>query len=243
MTKKSEALTPKPRTGARRRARQEGDKQALQALILETARKEFANSSLEAVSIQKIADAAGYSKATVLKYFPSKILLLLAVKQINLEEVAAKLDAVYRRDLDAEGRLREILEAYLTYWLKNPDNFRSLYSMAGTREDRRFPDGRYFGETEIAKRSFEIFCRAVDDYLAGKGVRASSALSVRLASALLSAAHGVIALPLGTPSMKWPDVKMNGRLVVGGMIDAWNTRLDLARIKPSWPAISLQDFL
>ena len=52
--------------GARRfqrRARQEADKEALRTLILETARREFAMGTLETVSIQKIADAIGYSKA------------------------------------------------------------------------------------------------------------------------------------------------------------------------------------
>src|ERR1700730_18470677 len=70
--------------GARRfqrRARQDTDKEALRTLILETARREFALGTIETVSIQKIADVIGYSKGTVLKYFPTKILLLLAVKQ------------------------------------------------------------------------------------------------------------------------------------------------------------------
>ena len=43
----------------------------------------FAVGTLESVSIQKIADAIGYSKGTVLKYFPTKLLLSLAVKQQN----------------------------------------------------------------------------------------------------------------------------------------------------------------
>src|ERR1700761_2429170 len=77
-----------------RRARQETDKQALRALILETARREFASGTLESVSIQHIADAVGYSKGTVLKYFPTKLLLLLAVKQQNLEDVAQRLERV-----------------------------------------------------------------------------------------------------------------------------------------------------
>ena len=95
--------------GARRfqrRARAEVDKRALQMRILETARKEFASGTLETVSIQKIADALGYSKGTVLKYFPTKILLLLAVKQQNLEEIAdAQIDARGARYSEANERM------------------------------------------------------------------------------------------------------------------------------------------
>ncbi|WP_461320447.1 TetR/AcrR family transcriptional regulator [Bradyrhizobium elkanii] len=133
--------------GARRfqrRARQEADKEALKALILETARKEFAAGTLETVSIQKIADAIGYSKGTVLKYYPTKLLLLLAVKQQNLEAVAERLERVRAETADSDLRLRRVMETYLDYWADNPDHFRSLFSMSGTIEDPPFSRWRLF---------------------------------------------------------------------------------------------------
>jgi AcrR family transcriptional regulator len=226
-----------------RRARQEADKQALQARIIEAARKEFAAGTLETVSIQKIADALGYSKGTVLKYFPTKILLLLAVKQQNLEEMADRLERIRARHSNGEVRLRRVMEAYIDYWVKNPDHFRSLYSMSGTIEDRRFPDGVYFGQTKIARRGYEIFVLSIEEFLAEAGAEPPPALAQRLATALLSAAHGVISLPLGTPTMKWPDIRGNGRLVMGNLIDAWNARLGAARQDEAWPKISISTFL
>ncbi|MGG6495407.1 UNVERIFIED_CONTAM: TetR/AcrR family transcriptional regulator, partial [Bacteroidetes bacterium 56_B9] len=95
-----------------RRARQDADKEALKSLILEAARKEFAAGTLETVSIQKIADGIGYSKGTVLKYYPTRILLLLAVKEQNLETVAAELDSIRMQTADPELRLRRLMEAY-----------------------------------------------------------------------------------------------------------------------------------
>jgi AcrR family transcriptional regulator len=225
-----------------RRARREADKEALKSLIIETARKEFAAGTLESVSIQKIADSIGYSKGTVLKYYPTKILLLLAVKQQNLETVAERLQAVRAQTSDAELRLRRVMEAYIGYWADNPDHFRSLYSMAGTVEDRRFPDGTYFGDTEVARRGFEIFALSVREFLQASGAEPASGLASRLASALISCAHGVIALPLGTPTMKVPDVRMTGRLVIGNMVDAWSAKLAAARAEKSWPRISLSTF-
>jgi AcrR family transcriptional regulator len=226
-----------------RRARQEVDKEALRVRILETARKEFATGTLETVSIQRIADVLGYSKGTVLKYFPTKILLLLAVKQQNLEDVADRLDRIRARNPDSEIRLRRVMEAYIDYWVDNPDHFRSLYSMSGTVEDRRFPDGMYFGETEIARRGFAIFVASTAEYLAKFGAEPAPAVAQRLAMAILSAAHGVIALPLGTPTMKLPDVRGNGRLVVGSLVDAWTQRLTAAQHTTSWPRVSIGTFL
>ncbi|MBN8988826.1 MAG: TetR/AcrR family transcriptional regulator [Rhizobiales bacterium] len=224
------------------RARQETDKEALRSLIVETARKAFAAGTIETVSVQKIADSIGYSKGTVLKYYPTKILLLLAVKQQNLETVAQQLDAIRTETSDAAVRLRRVMEAYIGYWIDNPDHFRSLYSMAGTVEDRRFPDGTYFGDTEIARRSFEIFKTSVREFLQASGAEPPSGLASRLASALLSCAHGVISLPLGTPTMKLPDTRTTGRLVIGNMVDAWSAKLAAARSEKSWPRISLATF-
>jgi len=224
------------------RARQAADKEALKSLIIETARREFAAGTIETVSVQKIADSIGYSKGTVLKYYPTKLLLLLAVKQQDLEAVAGQLDTIRSQTSDAELRLRRVMEAYIGYWVDNPDHFRSLYSMAGTIEDRRFPDGTYFGDTEIARRSFQIFEVSVREFLAASGAELPPRLASRLASALVSCAHGVISLPLGTPTMKLPDPRTTGRLVIGNMVDAWSTKLAAARSEKSWPRISLETF-
>jgi hypothetical protein len=65
----------------------------------------------------------------------------------------------------------------------------------------------------------------------------------RLATALLSAAHGVIALPLGTPTMKLHDVSGNGRLVIGNLVDALAMKLEAARQTPGWPKLTINAFV
>jgi len=42
--------------------------------------------------------------------------------------------------------------------------------------------------------------------------------------------------------MKWRDVRANGRLVVGNLIDAWTMKLDAARKTESWPKVSIGTF-
>ena len=240
------ARSPAKTTGARRfqrRARQEADKEALRTLILETARREFAMGTLETVSIQKIADAIGYSKGTVLKYFPTKLLLLLAVKQQGLEDVAERLERIRARNSGGKLRLRRVMEAYIDYWVDNPDHFRALFSMAGTIEDRRFPDGVYFGQTDIARRSYELFVKSTVEFLAEFGAEPTPGLAQRLATILLSAAHGVISLPLGTPTMKLPDIRGNGRLVIGNLVDGLTMKLEAARKTDSWPKVTIGTLL
>ena len=156
---------------------------------------------------------------------------------------ADRLQRVRARTPNSEIRLRRVMEAYIDYWVDNPDHYRSVFSMAGTVEDRRYPNGEYFGDTEVARGGVQIFVTSVEEFLAEQGVEASPMLSHRLATAILSAAHGVISLPLGTPTMQWPNVLANGRLVIGSLIDAWTMKLDAARKTASWPKVSISAFL
>ena len=134
------------------------------------------------------------------------------------------------------------METYIDYWIDSPDHFRALFSMAGTIEDRRFPDGVYFGQSESVRRAVAIFEASIEDYLAELGAETSPALSRRLAAALLSAAHGAISLPLGAPTRKWPDIRGTGRLIIVNLIDAWTMKIEAARKTERWPKISINTF-
>ena len=70
----------------------------------------------------------------------------------------------------------------------------------------------------------------------------SPGVAQRLATVLLSAAHGVIALPLGTPTVKLPDIRGNGRLVIGNLVDALIMKLEAARKTDSWPKVTISLF-
>ena len=233
-------MRKKPDSIVRRRARKDTDKLRLREKILLAARQELATGTAESVSIQKIADAAGYSKATILKYFPSKIALLLFVKEKNLQEAVDRLEDVMQREKEPIQRLRCVAVTYIEYWLANPDHFKSLYTMAGTKEDRRLPDGTYFGQTPVARRSVEIFVECTEDLLRAAGATPSTETSRKLATLLFSATHGIISLPLGTPTMEWRDVASNGSLVVDSLLCAWTMGIEAARSERSWPKVSIK---
>ena len=135
------------------------------------------------------------------------------------------------------------MEAYIDYWADNPDHYRSVFSMAGTVEDRRYPNGDYFGDTEVAQGGVRIFITSVEEFLAEQGAEAPPMLAQRLATAILSAAHGIISLPLGTPTMEWPNVRATGRLLIGSLIDAWIAKIAAARETDSWPIVSMRTFV
>ena len=63
-----------------------------------------------------------------------------------------------------------------------------------------------------------------------------------LTSSLIAAAHGAVALPLGTPSMKSPPIISMARLLVEATLHSWDTRLRAARHEPEWPHVSQELF-
>ena len=83
---------------------------------------------------------------------------------------------------------------------------------------------------------------SVREYLATHGAEPAPGLPQRLATALLAATHGVVALSLGTPTMKLPDMRATGRLLVVSLIDAWTDRLAAARTSEGWPRITIGTF-
>lgn len=210
----------------KRRARQDEDKQELREKILATARKEFANSSFESVSLQRIADSLGYSKATILRYFPTKVSLLVSVKERSMLDMIHRLERIASEKEDAHQRLRAVMNSYLEYWFRNPDHFKSLFSISGPSSQKRMPDGEYFGSSEIARRTFGIFVESLSFLLKEYEVDASQEIINLLATTLIAAAHGVISLPLGAPSFAWEDVIKNGRFLFESLIFSWEKRLE-----------------
>ncbi|MBR0691814.1 hypothetical protein [Bradyrhizobium lablabi] len=89
---------------------------------------------------------------------------------------------------------------------------------------------------------YEIFVVSVREFLTTHGAEPASGLPARLATALLSAVHGVIALQLGTPTMRLPDVRGTGRLVIASLVDAWAIKLAAARQSKTWPRVTLAAF-
>jgi AcrR family transcriptional regulator len=241
---RTEQKSPAPAAKRRfqRRARQAKDKEQLREKFIEIARGEFAAHDVESVSLRRIAALAGYSQGTLYQYFPSKVALLIAVKQENFEEIVGRMRAIAATPQDGRTRLYRILLAYVDYWARHPDHFKSLFSMSGTIEDRRMPDGTLFGESPIAQAPYGIFVDAVAAFFADHGAKGERNLLRLLASTLIAAAHGAVALPLGTPSMKSPPIASMAGLLFEATLHSWEQRLRAARDTPEWPRVDRATF-
>lgn len=81
--------------------------------ILDTARKLFAAKGYRATSVQDLADALGYGKASLYHYVRRKDDLLFALHALFMRRLAADLDAVLARDGRPADKLREVIVRFV----------------------------------------------------------------------------------------------------------------------------------
>lgn len=115
-----------------KRARQRQDKDKLRQLILDVVRKELAKKSVENVSLRRVEAITGYAQGNAYQYFENRRALLMAVKSESLVGIREKLTHLSGMISDPRGRVAAMFRTCVRYWSKNPDDFKSLFSMSGT---------------------------------------------------------------------------------------------------------------
>ena len=95
---------------------------------------EFASAGYAATSLQRIADLAGSSKASVLYHYDSKERLLEAVLAPALDDLDALIDTTAARGLELEHR-PAFLEAFVDYLLQHRQVVHLVINQGSTLED------------------------------------------------------------------------------------------------------------
>lgn len=151
---------------ARRKNEQvkEGFVQAAKEIIL--------REGVAAVSARKIAQATGYSYATIYHYFTDLDALLLAVKERMVEDVTLHLSPADASPFRTIEDLKRVNRAYAQYYLDSPNIYHFFYSYRFAHEvnpdyDLRFQDGWYFAYSNLVEQGF---LRKADVIIAAKTV-------------------------------------------------------------------------
>ena len=106
--------------------------------ILAAARALFERAGPEAVSMRRVADAAGITPMAIYRHFPSREALLKRISDDSFSEIARHWDA-RKSGGDPLAQLLALQVIYLDYALAHPHLFDHAFSVR--RDDaRRFPD-------------------------------------------------------------------------------------------------------
>lgn len=106
------------------------------------------------LSLQRIADAAGISKAAVLYYFPGKDAVVAAAYQTVIDDLVAQVGAAVAAAPDAAAGIEAYLEALLAFIAADPQRPRVLAAVLGSdeppvTEDRPSAPRRWAALTEL----------------------------------------------------------------------------------------------
>jgi AcrR family transcriptional regulator len=100
--------------------------------ILAAGLRLFANGTYQAVTMDRVAEAAGVAKGTLYLYFPSKEALYLGILGDGLETVSKRYQATNDTRQDVAARLRRAIEVTIQFY----DERRDLLRLIATEEPR-----------------------------------------------------------------------------------------------------------
>ncbi len=100
--------------------------------ILAAGLRLFANQTYQAVTMDRVAEAAGVAKGTLYLYFPSKDALYLGILSDGLETVSKRYQATNDTRRDVGERLRRAIEVSIQFY----DERRDLLRLIATEEPR-----------------------------------------------------------------------------------------------------------
>src|SRR5580692_3275112 len=100
--------------------------------ILAAGLRLFANETYQAVTMDRVAEAAGVAKGTLYLYFPSKEALYLGILSDGLETVSKRYQAKMDTRQDVAARLRHAIDVTIQFY----DERRDLLRLISTEEPR-----------------------------------------------------------------------------------------------------------
>ena len=171
--------------------------------ILAAARELFLERGVEQVTTRQIAARVGISQTALYVYFQTKELMLDKLAEGAWARLDAALDAVEPLDQAQGGamaHLREVLAAFMRFWLQHPDDYRIVFLRRALKRCPEAAVAAESGET-LLKRLTDSIAQATEaGALRCLGSPQATALSV------WAAMSGMIGLRLRYPDFPWPPV-------------------------------------
>ena len=164
------------------------EKEELKSLILQAARKLFAENGIQQTTIRNIAQAIEYSVGTVYVYFKDKNEILHQLHTQGFKQLGGEMRVLAHVE-DPMERLRALGRVYLRFALENPDMYDLMFTMKAPME---FLENLHNQEWNEGKGTFD-FLRTTVQQCMDKGHFKGHQLEP-LAFAIWSAVHGIASL-------------------------------------------------
>jgi TetR/AcrR family transcriptional regulator len=105
--------------------------------ILDAAVRLFSENGFDGVSMRRIAEAAGVSKANIYHHFVSKEALYLAILRVSAQNLAALVEDLAEGEGDFEVRLRAFARAHMEHLFANATTLRLVLREAFSGDENK----------------------------------------------------------------------------------------------------------
>lgn len=154
--------------------------------ILKAARTLFEREGATAVSMRRVADAAGITPMAIYRHFPTREAMLTRIGDDSFEEIARHWNA-RKTGGDPLARLMSLQRIYLDYALAHPHLFDHAFSTQ-RKDARRYPEDFRHGRSRTLNAVHEVVLEAQQARLLRAGDPWDMAMT------LWAHSHGLIAL-------------------------------------------------
>jgi AcrR family transcriptional regulator len=179
-------------------------------LIIEAARQLVVSDGYEAMSIRRVASAAGVTTKTLYAYFPSKRDLLRFLWMDVFAVVFDNLSAAARSKGTPKQKLAKISTAYVRYWIEHPDQYRMVFMSHGVSQ-ATVTD--FLFDSEIAVR-FAVFAKS----FAAASARPAPRELATTSEVLVCALHGLAHCRITISGYAWSDLDNSVSVLIDGLL-------------------------
>lgn len=174
------------------------DSPELKHQILEAARACFAEEGIEAVSMRRIAQAAGCSATAIYLYFADREDLVQVLVLEDFRTLAQRLEELSRA-VDPLVRIRQMAHAFANFAAQNPHHYRFLFMMPRPPVDPAISATRDRPE----ENAYLLLKTAVEEGVRTHRFRKDLESADGIAQTLLSGIHGVLAFHISAFRDPW----------------------------------------
>ncbi|SME87833.1 TetR/AcrR family transcriptional regulator [Desulfovibrio gilichinskyi] len=186
----------------------------LKMLILDAARKLFAEHGYAQVSMRKLATTIGYSPTTIYHHFKDKKELFLCLTEETYRDFLQAINEILSVSKSPKGALKDILYTFVTMGLENPNAYRVGFMM---ETDMWNAGNSHFEQNPLGKTMYERIKSCVKKCMPPN----SSDEDILVTSnSVIAAAHGLTSLLVTYPHFEWGPVAKLKKQVIDSAVDA-----------------------
>ncbi len=186
----------------------------LKMLILDAARKLFAEHGYAQVSMRKLATTIGYSPTTIYHHFKDKKELFLCLTEETYRDFLHAINEILSVSKSPRDALKNILHTFVTMGLENPNAYRVGFMM---ETDLWKVRDSQFEHNPLGKTMYDRINSCVKKCM----LPGSTDEDILVTSnSIIAATHGLTALLVTYPNFEWGPVHKLKKQVIDSAVDS-----------------------